>query len=136
VQGAPADIYAIDLVTGRYDVAAAAFFPQSVNAVGFNVLDGYVYGFLPGAPRQIVRIAADGTVEELGLPAGIPDANHNTGDVDENGQYWLSTQNATSAAAGWRRIDFAPGSPTYGQVVESGPITGGGIENFGFGPDW
>src|SRR5690606_22734203 len=126
--------YEVDLVTGSYQERFADFFPAGVNAIGFNVLDGYVYGFLPGAGnRQIVRIAADGTVEELGRPTGIPDANHNTGDVDENGQYWLSTQSATAPSAGWRRIDFAPGSPTYGQVVESGPITGGNISSYAAG---
>lgn len=127
-QGAPTTEYAIDLVTGAPTTVASAFYPQNINGVGYNVLDGYVYGNTTlTAPYNIVRVGAGGAVEVLGpQPAGS--AGFLMGDVDANGHYWAAT------GAKWYEIDLVPGSPTYLQVLASG--TAAAPTGLVIGADW
>ena len=109
----PTLVQNVNMVTGAYDTANTIE-GYSINAVGYNVLDDYVYGWnVTGATSTIVRVAADGTVTSLGTPPGAVQGAV-VGDVDADGQYW--TINGTT----WNQIDLAPGSPTYMTVVASG----------------
>ena len=60
--------------------------PYFINAIGFNVRDGYIYGSQRNGNRtadNILRVAADGTVTNMGDP---PIATTSAaGDVDRNG---------------------------------------------------
>lgn len=124
----PTLVQNVNMVTGAYETANIIE-DYSINAVGYNVLDDYIYGWdlTPNDP-SIVRVATDGSVTRLGLPAGsVPGAV--IGDVDADGQYW------TFNGPTWNQIDLAPGSPTYMTVVDSGtsPIPAGLIS---VGADW
>ncbi len=57
-----------------------------MNGIGFNVQDGYIYGINP-QNGNIYRLAADGTVTNLGNPNGVPN-NIFSGDVDGNGIFY------------------------------------------------
>lgn len=110
--GGPTLIRDVNMITGAYETANTLA-DHSINAVGYNVLDDYVYGWDMAGTPSIARVAADGTVTRLGVPAGaVP--NTVVGDVDADGQYWV--QNGTT----WNKIDLAPGSPTYMTLVDSG----------------
>lgn len=105
----------IDLATGKQEVIAASIRPSAgtINAMGFNPLEGYLYAF-QGA--DLIRIGLNGTVDVvLTLPTS-PSAN--VGEFDLDGQYYYSR-----GATTWGRVDFFPGSPTYGQLIESGTMT-------------
>ncbi|MFD5214162.1 GEVED domain-containing protein [Microbacterium sp. NPDC058345] len=123
----PTLVQNVNMVTGAYDTANTIA-GRSINAVGYNVLDDYIYGWdLSGTPT-IVRVAADGTVVSLGAPAGAV-AGSVVGDVDADGQYWVL--NGTT----WNQIDLEPGSSTYMTVVDSGPSAlPAGLTNAG--ADW
>jgi len=127
-QGAPTTEYAINLVTGSSSTVKSNLYPQNVNGVGYNVLDGYLYGNTTNAaPFNIVRIGAGGAAEVVGpQPTGA--AGFVMGDVDANGHYWIMT------GATWYEIDLVPGSPTYLGVIASG--TAAAPTGIALGFDW
>jgi uncharacterized repeat protein (TIGR01451 family) len=121
-------IYQVDLVSGAATVVETP--ATNVNAVGYNTTDDYVYGS-DITTGEIVRVGSDGSTGVVTPASGIPDgATFNVGDMDADGHYWV-----TRAAAGaeWYEIDYAAGSPTYGQVVASGTHAPNTIAP---GPDW
>jgi uncharacterized repeat protein (TIGR01451 family) len=112
----PGSIYQVDLASGAYTNYGTT--ADNVNAVGYNILDNYVYGYDQTA-GELVRVSSDGSLTPLGLPAGVnPALPYNVGDVDSAGHYWMMDGN--SVPPQWYEIDLAPGSPTYGDVLDSG----------------
>ena len=113
-------IQQVDLATGdfsTYDTTA-----DQLNAVGYNTLDDYMYGW-DTTTRTLVRISSDGTLFNLGVPIGMgATAVTNgfvVGDFDDAGHLWVMN-NSTGR---WFEIDLAPGSPTYGAVLSNGTVT-------------
>jgi len=118
-----------------------------VNAIGYNSLDNYLYGtvyYALNLSSSLIRIGSNGDSQII-LPAlpftlsgalgGFPGA----GDVDEQGQYWV-----TVGGQSWVQIDLKPGSATYGKVRNTGVaslanfvtdwawVPGGGDALYGF----
>ncbi|GHF16714.1 hypothetical protein GCM10017786_58290 [Amycolatopsis deserti] len=121
----PNDIFQVDLATGAAKKILET--PTPVNAVGFNTLDDYFYGF--DNQGHLVRVNADGSLTDLGTPT--PGENFNVGDFDSEGHLWVTR---SVNPANWYEIDLAPGSATYGQVIASGSIaTPAGLNS---GADW
>lgn len=123
-QGAPANMYEVDVTTGENEIVAPNFYPENINAIGYNPLDNYIYGWVtsgPEAGRGIARVGSDHVVEFLGLPSNWGDfglgTTHHIGELDNDGHYWMS--NGTY----WVEIDLAPGSDTYMQVLDTGSVT-------------
>lgn len=116
--GAEHSITSVDLVSGV--PSAAGNTADQVNAVGYNLTDNYMYGW-DTETDTAVQIAQDGTLTQLPRPAGIRVLNggYDVGDVDENGHYWI----ANGTLGWWYEIDYAAGSPTFGQVLNSGKLT-------------
>ncbi|KAL1889087.1 hypothetical protein Sste5346_009152 [Sporothrix stenoceras] len=110
----------IDLASGDYttiteDVGSSGL----VNALGYNVLDNYLYGRDAGN-NYIVRIGADGTSEKVtALTENVAGV---VGDIDNEGNYWYATGEVTS----WYQHDLLPGSPTYGAILNSGTLAATG----------
>jgi uncharacterized repeat protein (TIGR01451 family) len=99
----------VDLATGEYSELGQT--SDYVNAVGYNTLDNYFYGWDVNA-EQIVRIGNDLTIEPVPTP---PTAELSViGDFDEEGHYWMVSGET------YREIDYAPGSPNYGEVLKEG----------------
>lgn len=114
-------IVQVDLATGEQGPIANT--PEPVNAVGFNMVDGFYYGMMEDNVTeewQLVRVHSDGSVDELGVatgPGGTVDPTANgypIGEVDPSSHYWLST------FATWYEIDLTTPTPT---VLASGPVT-------------
>jgi uncharacterized repeat protein (TIGR01451 family) len=119
-------IYQVDLVTGESTQVASMV--DSVNATGYNQTDNYMYGW-DVTTGQPATVASDGTITQLDRPAGIPAGTFVIGDVDPSGHYWVASGTA------WYEIDYAAGSPTYGQLLDTGPINAGST-GFGGVRDW
>ncbi|SPN96490.1 uncharacterized protein DNG_00018 [Cephalotrichum gorgonifer] len=109
-----AQLIRIDIDTGGYETVGTAIGDNSaVNALGYNPLDNLLYGY-QGSTNQVIRIAADGSSS---IAATLQNAaGYILGDFDAQGYYWVATQNAAT----WIKIDLRPGSPAYGQAVETG----------------
>ena len=91
IQGSPAQMFGVDLVSAKTTVLAAAMDftteanNDSVNAVGFNYQDQYMYGFSKQAPRSVVRIGDDYVLQRLTVN-GLPDTNFYVGDIHVNSE--------------------------------------------------
>ncbi len=124
-------VFGVDMVTGDSS-SLPAIAGRQVNAVGYNVLDDYVYGW-DFQQDRIVRIGSNGQAENVGLPAGLPaTGNFLAGDVDDAGFYWLALDNGTSVS--WYKVDLTTPVPT---LVASGTLSntiGGVAYEFTF--DW
>jgi len=112
-------IVQVDLVTGASTQIGST--PDNVNAVGYNTLDNYIYGW-DGATGTVVRVGSDGALTSLGVPAGMNTSiSYQVGDFDDAGHLYL--QYGGSGTLQWYEIDLAPGSSTYGQVLSHGTAT-------------
>ena len=89
-------------VTATYTSIGSAQ-PQ-YNAMGYNVLDNYLYALSTngGTQGDLLRIADDGSVTDLGLPAGLPSGSYVAGDFDNAGHLIIR-----SSAATWYSIDVS-----------------------------
>ncbi|KYK58692.1 hypothetical protein DCS_05709 [Drechmeria coniospora] len=138
------NFYGINLTTSQFElinanVAPGITDPGTINTIGYNVLDNYIYGVIRTNNDNtglLIRIGAGGAsviLQSVILNAanGFPAANTvrpNLGDVDPNGQYY----GTTPAGGYWIQVDLAPGSPTFGTIVDSGS---GSLQPFNMS-DW
>ncbi|KAI0132871.1 hypothetical protein BJ170DRAFT_691983 [Xylariales sp. AK1849] len=90
-------------------------YSQSINAIGLNIGDGYLYGTTTTAPYNLVRISVSGTGTGTVVSSVTFTVAYDVGEVDENSYYWASNQGKQ-----WVQVDLISGSSTYGQVVSSG----------------
>ncbi|SPO04419.1 uncharacterized protein DNG_07104 [Cephalotrichum gorgonifer] len=124
-----AELIRVNLATGTYETVRNGLGDNSaINALGYNPLDNYLYGY-QRSTQEIIRIASDGSSSIITtIPNG---AAYILGDFDADGYYWVATQ----TGAAWHKIDLIPGSATYGEVVESGttPSPGNTIDTIS---DW
>ncbi|KIN05473.1 hypothetical protein OIDMADRAFT_141232 [Oidiodendron maius Zn] len=117
-----ATFYRVDLTTGATTKVKAGLGDNSaINAIGYNTLDNFIYGF-QASTSTIIRIAADGTSSTV-VGADSPPPSSNVGDVDSNGMYWVS-----AAGESWSQIDLFPGSATYGKTISKGTATPLGLQ--------
>ncbi|NYD75708.1 DUF6923 family protein [Leifsonia soli] len=119
-------IYQVDLVSGAATQIGTT--PDTVNGIGYNTLDNYMYGW-DITTQTLVRIASDGTLTNLGQPAGASaPSGYQVGDFDNAGHLFL--QYGGTGDGQWVEIDLAPGSANYGKVIASGtPTRPAGIAN-------
>lgn len=101
----PGQVQQIDLATGAYrNVGTTA---GVLNGVGYNIADDYFYAY-DFTNRTMVRIEDDLTLTPV--PSGAFTGSA-VGDFSDTGQYYglIGTD--------IYQIDYAPGSPTYGDVI-------------------
>ncbi|MGN7786460.1 DUF6923 family protein [Niabella sp. 22666] len=138
------DLYAFDVATGSATLIKAGIIPSGgvsryVNALGYNPIDGYMYGYLMYTGK-VFRIGANGAVEEITvadpgslLPTGI---SYVAGDVASNGIYYLYDYENMNFIS----IDLNSATPTavLEYNVPSGTFSGSGsannINDFVFSP--
>jgi uncharacterized repeat protein (TIGR01451 family) len=126
----------VDLQSGVLTPISASNFAAGVNAIGFNQLDGYIYGMKAGSNNTVMKIDANGVGYDLGAITGLPLADYIAGDVDANGILYVKSLLGTSAYG----IDVSSASPNYLTLVKtitglttiSGAITG--VQDFAFHP--
>jgi hypothetical protein len=72
-------LYSLDLVNGTRTKIGAPY-PDDYNAMGYNAADNFIYG-LDKKTDHLVRVGSDGSVDDLGLPSGLPAGNYYIGDM-------------------------------------------------------
>ncbi|MVA75051.1 DUF11 domain-containing protein [Auraticoccus sp. F435] len=121
----PLDIIDVDLASGA--AGAPTVTPDwLVNAVGYNTVDNYIYGWGgnadAGVSPQLVRVGSDGSVDPLGDIPGFTGTN--AADVDENGHYWAFHP----INGDWWQIDLATLTLVDSGNVGLGSFTTGGAD--------
>lgn len=107
-------LFSVDLGTGAVTTVTTSVGGYSqVNAIGFNVLDNYIYGYAPDG-SHVIQIATTGTTTII---TTIAASSIYVGDIDTSGIYWFINDDT------WFKMDLIPGSPTYGEIIASGPQT-------------
>ena len=91
----PSEFFQVNTSMGTLDpLSFPTIAPYFINAIGFNIQDGYIYGSQRNGNRtanNILRVAADGTVTNMGDP---PIATTSAaGDVDRNGVLHIVDRN-------------------------------------------
>jgi uncharacterized repeat protein (TIGR01451 family) len=98
----PIQLNRIDTTTGNLTLSSIGGTTSGIryNAIGFNVVDGYIYGIDPdpignppnGQPegRTVYRIDRNGVATSIGVPVGVAATGLIfAGDVDRNGNYYV-----------------------------------------------
>ncbi len=125
--GRPTSWYEVEMVTGRAKLRGTLVPEREINAIGYNVLDSYIYGY-DQKSGQFVRVDSSGAAEVLTpRPRGLPAAFYDVGTLDLNGYYYLYA----SGEQRFYTVDLRPGSPTYLRLVEPAAGYGEQTENYG-----
>lgn len=112
--GRPTVRYEVSPVSGRYEDLGTFNPPDDVNAIGYNPLDNYVYGY-DLTENTIVRAGSDGTLFLLyPRPAGLPAADYTVGTIDSNGFYYLYVSRTNR----FYTVDLRENSPTFMKLVD------------------
>ncbi|MFN7833942.1 MAG: GEVED domain-containing protein, partial [Bacteroidota bacterium] len=132
-QNVTTDMYRLNMATGSSSLVASningASATESINGVGYNVKDGYIWGW-DNNTNKVAKVYSNGYVEYFTV-AGMPaDPGFNVGDVDLNGVLYLTTFNTTTIY----RVDVDPASPTYLQMLPSLTTTSRIIADWAFNP--
>jgi large repetitive protein len=93
----------VNPVTGLYDPIGSAY-ADTYNAMGYDTLDNFLYAIdTSGHTGDLLRIASDGSVTDLGRPTGLPATGFFTGDFDTAGNLVVSS----GGASPWYVINVA-----------------------------
>lgn len=102
-----ADVYAIDLASGRSYLVAEQIVPGKINATAYNPVDGYIWGYLSTPSQSIVRIGKDFSTEIFTIPE-MASGNKYVGDINAVGIYYFRAGGST-----YYSVDLDPSSDTY-----------------------
>jgi uncharacterized repeat protein (TIGR01451 family) len=133
IQSNPSKLSIYNLATGQFGTATTITGLDSgvtLNAVGFNRLDGYMYGLedSTSANKDLYRLDQSGNAVKIGNIAALATNASNAGDIDANGYYYVSNTNRTQVEI----IDLNPARPaTYGTKVGAVTLPSGATS----GPD-
>ncbi|MBC8535831.1 DUF7507 domain-containing protein [Feifania hominis] len=111
--GRPTNWYNINIVTGQSVLQGPVSPAHDVNAIGYNILDNYLYGY-DHTTNNIVRIDETGNLIQLLRPTGLPASNYNTGTFDISGFLYLFVNNGTR----FYTVDLRPNSATFMKLVD------------------
>lgn len=112
-----ADVYAIDLASGRSYLVAEEIVPGSINATAYNPVDGYIWGYLSEPSQSIVRIGKDFSTDIYTLPE-LSSGNKYVGDINSEGIYYFR-----AGGSAYYAIDLNPGSDDYLQYIGAYELT-------------
>lgn len=76
-------------VDGSYeDIGTSS--ATSLNAIGYNTQDNYIYGINNDANDNLVRIEDNANTVNLGTPTGLTPGNYVAGDMDHSGNLYVT----------------------------------------------
>ncbi|QXP62953.1 T9SS type A sorting domain-containing protein [Polaribacter sp. HaHaR_3_91] len=111
------DIYALDLASGSSYIVKEDITPGSINAVGYNPVDGYIWGSLSTPAKTIVRIGKNFNVETFYIDE-LPTSSRYIGDVSSEGIYFLK-----GGGTSFFKIDLNPESANYTKYVSTNTLS-------------
>ncbi|WP_439022816.1 DUF7507 domain-containing protein [Bacillus thuringiensis] len=125
--GAPTTWFDINVITGQAINQGTVTPSVTVNAIGYNTLDNYIYGY-DQTNDNIVRVDDDKNVITLSpRPPGLPTGDFNVGTFDLNGFLYITIFDT----ARFYVVDLRPNSATFMKLVN--PATGYTEQTSNFG---
>ncbi|WXL25523.1 Ig-like domain-containing protein [Ectopseudomonas mendocina] len=136
------DLVGVNLVMGTVDTVKLTdgsayndFTSSSVNALGFNPIDGHLYASLNADPRGVIRLDAETKTfvqiskysDHTNAPTGTGAVN--SADFDNKGVMWLYRDSK------FYRLDLNPESATYGQWLKPISVSAYGGTDMSFSKD-
>ena len=110
----PTGRYAVNLVTGNAEDLGPVQSQASINAIGFNTADNYIYGY-DQVQNTIVRVDRNGEVMYLNpRPEGMPAAAYSAGAIDLSGFYYVYAPGSSR----FYTVDLRPDSATFMRLVD------------------
>ncbi|OBX25050.1 DUF6923 family protein [Gelidibacter algens] len=90
-------LYTYNLATNTQTLIKNPLIPSSsssqfINAIGYNILDNYLYGILQGT-NQVVKMDDAGTLEFLTITGDFKLGSYAAGDIDKNGVLFVYGEN-------------------------------------------
>ncbi|MGB2273916.1 MAG: DUF6923 family protein, partial [Flavicella sp.] len=123
------DVFSVDLASGNATQVATDIVSGSINAVGYNPKDGFIWGSVSSPTKSIIRIGKNFSTKVFSIPE-LPTANRYIGDVNENGIYYLKPGGTTVY-----KIDIDPSSSNYASSVGTLTMSQGiTIHDWAFNP--
>jgi hypothetical protein len=107
------DIYAVDLASGNTYLVKEDITSGTINGVGYNPTDGFMWGSLSSPSKTIIRIGKDFNIETFSIPE-LAITHGYIGDVSATGKYYLK-----SGGADYYEMDVNPNSSNYGSYITS-----------------
>ncbi|ROV95646.1 hypothetical protein VSDG_05286 [Cytospora chrysosperma] len=108
----------IDILSGNYTQLNPSIGDgRSTNAIGYNIIDNYIYGAIGEAPTSNLIKISSNTTSIIGPPLNVSQSLK-IGDVDNRGQYWGLA--STTGNTYWVKIDLQPLSANYTKTILSG----------------
>ncbi|MEP7168458.1 MAG: T9SS type A sorting domain-containing protein [Bacteroidota bacterium] len=129
----PTEMYGFNLSSGNSFLLQSPLIAnppdQDLNAFGYNRVDNCIWGYRTNT-NQLVRVAADFTVDTFPI-AGLPNTfTFKAGDIDNNGIMCLYFYNLTVIY----RIDLNPSSGSYLQLLPNLSTSASNIADWAFSP--
>ena len=117
-QNQPSDFLTIDQSATPYTFSLISNLGVYINAIGFRMQDGYIYGM--SVDEHLYRVDATGTAHDLGIPVLLSDGTTPlpnspfsgiwfTGAIDEFGDYYFTVPNSSNLY----KVDVTATPPTY-----------------------
>ncbi|TVX93740.1 DUF7507 domain-containing protein [Paenibacillus agilis] len=111
--GQPTQWFNINLVTGTAISQGIVNPAVSINAIGYNPLDNYIYGY-DRTNNLITRVDRSGNVTDLApLPPGLPADDYICGTFDLSGFLYLLARGASRFFV----VDLRPNTATFMKLV-------------------
>ena len=111
----PLDSYNINIITGESHLEKSHFHDVNINAIGYNILDNYIWGY-DRIEHKIARVDANYHVD-LHDVSELPDKDFVAGDVSPKGILYLYDKDDKDAII--YGIDVNSSSSNYLKVVNS-----------------
>ncbi|MEL5900139.1 hypothetical protein AAGC94_19055, partial [Clostridium sporogenes] len=118
----------VNLVTGKYNIINPDMGVR-INPIAYNVLDNMIYGTI-GTTNNLTRISRDGSRTNFGPITGLPNVFYTTGDIDNQGRMYIYTNDTAT----FYQVDLNQNSATFGQVLNSEPITPISVSDWSWNP--
>ena len=118
----------VNLVTGKYNIINPDMGVR-INPIAYNVLDNMIYGTI-GTTNNLTRISRDGSRTNFGAITGLPNVFYTTGDIDNQGNLYIYINDTAT----FYKVDLNQNSATFGQVLNSVPITPISVSDWSWNP--
>lgn len=92
--GGPTTLYTLNNTTNPFTITSVGTSPAgyTVNGIGYNTVDKYMYGIysVAAGDNRLIKIDANGTMTDLGIINTLPNTGYNNGTFDNAGNLYTS----------------------------------------------